>query len=145
MHKELESYLDDVHSRLKAMPRQQRCEEIEEIRQHLESIVEDRIQAGVLTEDAVAEAIRRFGDPNTFAHGLLQAWRMRRRRGIKPWQWVMPTLSLLSLVGVILNWTIVPVDSFFAAWCRGDSWAEWWYNSIYNNSLWLDGSGMFSF
>lgn len=63
MSSQLEKYLRDVAVELHSLPREQREEEIEEIRAHLTAYAEKRRAAGAGEEEAMRAAITQFGRP----------------------------------------------------------------------------------
>ena len=71
--KQLDSYITTLGSRLKAMSKLQREEEMHEVRQHLEALVVWHMQQGQNQDEAVRLAIRQFGQAERIGGELNQA------------------------------------------------------------------------
>ena len=77
MHKELESYLEQVKAQLKPLPAEKQDEELQEVHHHLQALVASRIEHGDSEDEAVAAAIRQFGNAKQVGRSLRQAWNGR--------------------------------------------------------------------
>jgi hypothetical protein len=72
-NEQLDAYVNALGARLKGLAPQQREEEMQEVRQHLESLVSWHMQEGKPVDEAVGLAIRQFGRAESVGKGLDQA------------------------------------------------------------------------
>jgi len=91
----LERYLSTIASRLRTVPAEQRDEQVEEMRQHLEALVAGHVALGCGEDDAVEAAIRQFGRAEQVGRGLNRTWQPSQ-----PWSLWAP--ALIYLVSVLL-------------------------------------------
>src|SRR5579871_5398909 len=118
MQNPLEAYLQQVERRLRSLPREQRTQEIDELRRHLESLIDARIEAGLSEQEAVTEAIRQFGEPKGIGKSLVRTWRRAHRSFIDNLL-VAPIIMLfLRLLTCIAGW-----------------WINWMHVDIANSTL----------
>ena len=100
MHKQLEDYLNQLRSALTELPENERDAEVEETRQHLLALIEQKVEAGEPVEAAVAGAIQQFGAPQTTGKELRKAW--RRGQGVRSGRWIA-ALHCAVAVGVVFQ------------------------------------------
>ena len=74
MHEPLEAYLKQVKAQLKSLPRGARENEINEIRLHLQAIINESVKRGASEADAVNLALTQFGDSQEVGRDLKNAW-----------------------------------------------------------------------
>lgn len=79
MHSPLEQYLEQVKTHLQEMPQQQREEEVEEIRQHIGTMVAAHRELGATDEVAIMQALAQFGKAQALGSELARAFRRRDR------------------------------------------------------------------
>ena len=89
MHSQLEQYLKTVEQNLHALPAEERDNELNEIRSHIESLVEAHREIGNTEEEAVARTLAQFGRAQKLGKDLTQA----HQSGGKP--------QLLLLAGAV--------------------------------------------
>ena len=89
MHSRLEQYLQTVERNLDTLPAEERANELDEIRLHMESLVQANIELGSTEEEAVKQTLAQFGRAQTIGQDLNRA----HARGDRP--------SFRTLVGVI--------------------------------------------
>ena len=77
MHQQLEDYLEQIRFQIKSLPQDKQNEEVQELQQHLLTIVESRMEEGDCEEEAVAAALRQFGRPRQVGRSLRKAWHSR--------------------------------------------------------------------
>ena len=65
MHSPLEQYLEQVETRLRDLPAEQRQSEVEEMRQHMQDSVNARVELGYSQDEAVAHTLEQFGKART--------------------------------------------------------------------------------
>jgi len=73
MHSRLEQYLQTVGQNLHALPAEERNNEINEIRLHMESLVEANRELGSTEEEAVTQTLARFGRAQNVGNDLASA------------------------------------------------------------------------
>lgn len=81
MSNPLDEYLNLLSLQLQEMPSEQREAEIEEARQHLAALIQERIDVGDSQDVAFSSAIQQFGSPQENGKGLRETWRRRGRDG----------------------------------------------------------------
>jgi hypothetical protein len=85
MQNRLDLYLMQVDERLGTLPVWRRVEEIEEVRQHLQALVDAYIELGQSEEEALTAALAQFGSAPATARGLRRAWRRQTTlRDVRP-------------------------------------------------------------
>ena len=83
MDKQLETYLAQIKAQLQSLPPQKQDEELQEIRQHLQALAANSMTRGLAENEAVAAAIRQFGDSRRVGRDLQQAWRGRPEKPLR--------------------------------------------------------------
>jgi len=73
MHSRLEQYLQTVEQNLHALPAEERHNELNEIRLHMEALVEANRELGSTEEEAVSQALAQFGRAQTVGKELIHA------------------------------------------------------------------------
>jgi hypothetical protein len=73
MHSQLEQYLKTVEQNLHALPAEERDNELNEIRSHIESLVEAHRELGCSETEAVSQTLAQFGHAQKLGKDLTQA------------------------------------------------------------------------
>ena len=104
MHKQIEKYVGKLNERLTSLSPAQRSEEVEEIRQHLETLVARQLELGKSEEEATAIAIRQFGRAGQVGREISSAHekhfvvQVLRRTG---WHWLINFVVSCGLLALI--------------------------------------------
>jgi hypothetical protein len=77
---EMARYLDHVETGLRALPREARDAEIEEIEQHIRSLAVAHEELGLPPQEATRAALRQFGTASQVARTLVRAWKRGQER-----------------------------------------------------------------
>lgn len=88
----LDQYLATITARMKTVPAEQRDQEVEEMRQHLEALVAGHSALGRSEDAAVEAAIRQFGRAEQVGRGLERTWQRSRPRSL----WAPALIYLVS-------------------------------------------------
>ena len=76
---EVEAYFNRLNAQLKRMPREDRAELHQELRQHLDALAAAHEELGATPEEAVDAALQQFGDPVKIGRRMLREWRHSRQ------------------------------------------------------------------
>ena len=104
MCKQIEKYVGKLNEHLTALSPAQRREEIEEIHQHLETLVARQLELGKSEEEATAMAIRQFGRAGQIGREISSAHekhfvaQVLHRTG---WHWLVNFVLSLGLLALI--------------------------------------------
>ncbi len=85
MPRTLEDYLDQLRFQLKALPEKKRESEIQEVRQHIESLIADYRQSGDSEEIATMKSLRQFGSARRNGYSLRRTWQREISRQRRSW------------------------------------------------------------
>ena len=98
----VERYLAAIEARLLHLPATQRNEELHELRQHLDALIQGNRTRGMTDDDAVAAALRQFGQVESLGRQLQQSTQSQQRSRL--WPLVAFYLSSAAIIFVLL-WT----------------------------------------
>jgi uncharacterized membrane protein len=76
----ISAYLERVESQLTRLPSDRRRQQVEELRQHLDALIAQYEEVGVLPGEGVEAAIGQLGDPARLGRWLLREWRLTERK-----------------------------------------------------------------
>jgi hypothetical protein len=107
-----DEYLTQLSTQLKLAPHEWSGELRQELRQHLEALVAAHMELGSSPEEAVAAALRQFGDPvligRWLSHESRRSNRWSRRAGLGWPHWVIEGVAIssggLALASVVASW-----------------------------------------
>lgn len=105
MHSPLEQYIETVETRLRALPPEQRNNEVEEIRQHLESMVAAHVELGYGEQEAVELSLTQFGKAERVGKDLNRV-HLRNERRLVPIQ-----IVLVILLSQFVIYQLVPIET----------------------------------
>lgn len=103
----IEDLLDHLALGLSPLPPSVRAEVRAEVGAHLRSAVDERIVCGMSEEEAVRDAVRRFGPPERIAVRFIRAWE-RSGGVVPPWRSVVTGLAVAPLAALAVG--SLPVD-----------------------------------
>ena len=125
MHSRLETYLNEVASRLGPLPAKARADELREMRAHLEAAYAAGLARGQSEDEAARAVLAQFGTPDVVGAETVSAWRRGRRLDRRSfWGAAACGLVLSYLVPRLLE---PPVLTWFGRFHPGrvPDWAEY--------------------
>ncbi|MBV9865461.1 MAG: hypothetical protein JO316_08940 [Abitibacteriaceae bacterium] len=118
------AYLNTLHTQLVGLPLEKQQEVREEVLQHIEALEEADILLGGTPEEAIAAALRQFGDPRKIGRQIAREWQLRewRRGGIIL---LKAFVAPVSYVGIAALWTTVMAVTSLMADGTTEDYALW--------------------
>ena len=86
MHRLLENYIATTEELLDSFPKKRRAEELTELKQHLESLMEDYKKNGLSDDVAAQQAVEQCGHPMDVCSGLLKARTRQTMGSVQVWR-----------------------------------------------------------
>jgi hypothetical protein len=100
----LEEFIALLGRRLAGLPRQVREEELDEVRLHLDALIEEYRSEGLSRDAAVTAAIDRFGSADRVGRGLASA---RRRRQVSGYLQMLVFMSVGGIPAYLATWAVL--------------------------------------
>ena len=125
----VEGFYQRLNVQLRKMPLEQRAEVHQELRQHLEALVAAHEELGATPQEAVAAALRQFGDPRRIGRRLARDWsrgaHWPRNRGAFAFTYAYVCFggALAALAAAACLWGVVATvgDLWLAQWTPFES------------------------
>ncbi|MES2462427.1 MAG: permease prefix domain 1-containing protein [Armatimonadota bacterium] len=106
----LEQYVEKVAVNLKSLPESERTSQLDELRQHLESLVAARRAEGESEEIATETALKQFGSAREIGADLSRSvWRMRLKRLPEPVVTALSLIAAISLTTLFFQFGVGPI------------------------------------
>lgn len=130
---DLDSYMAELERNLRGLPKAQRREELAEMRSHLEEMIAAYQELGMSEEQAIADALRQFGETLPLARDLKTVYRKRVAFGVaETFGAIVGLYVLMIAVGSLTNTEIFWNDwvGNFCIWCQRQGFGVGFSNSL---------------